>query len=214
MDLATIDHLLTTTRTVRKRLDLHRPVEHEVIERCIEIAIQAPTGSNMPRYHFVVVTDADKRASLAALYRKVAYEEYLPRRRAEQSPFPESEPAFFASVLHLADHLHEVPIHIIPCFASRVEHQGVYPQAAMYGSILPATWSLMLALRARGLGSSLTTLHLRYEGEAARILEIPSGVTQVALLPVAYFTGTDFKPAKRVPGRDRTYWNAWGATRA
>jgi nitroreductase len=214
MDLTSIDHLLTMTRAVRKRLDLRRPVEPEVIERCIEIAIQAPTGSNMPRYHFLIVTDPDKRVRLGELYCKVVHEEYLPSRRAEQSPFPETETAFFESVIYLADHLHEVPVHIIPCFATRVEDQGVYPQAAMYGSILPATWSLMLALRARGLGSSLTTLHLRYEREAAELLAIPCNVTQAALLPVAYFTGVDFKPAKRVPGRDRTYWNGWGATRA
>ena len=213
MDLASIDHVLTTTRAVRKRLNLRRRVEPELIERCIEIAIQAPTGGNLSRYHFVVVTDQDKRTRLAELYRRVAHEEYVPRRRTQPSPFPETDAAFFESVLYLAEHLHEVPVYIIPCFALRVEDQGVYMQAAMYGSILPATWSLMLALRARGLGSSLTTMHLRYEREAAELLSIPDNVTQAGLVPVAYFTGTDFRPAKRVPGRERTYWNVWGATR-
>jgi nitroreductase len=83
----------------------------------------------------------------------------------------------------------------------------------MYGCILPVAWSLMLALRARGLGSAWTTIHLMYEKEAAALLDIPEDVTQTVLIPVAYFTGDDFRPAKRIPSRDRTYWDAWGQTR-
>jgi nitroreductase len=119
-----------------------------------------------------------------------------------------------ASARYLADHLHEAPVHIIPCINGRVENAGVSAQASRYGSILPATWSLMLALRARGLGSAWTTLHLVYEKEAAELLGIPAHVTQAALLPVAYFTGDDFKPAKRLPPRERTHWDAWGQRRA
>jgi nitroreductase len=207
MDLTTVDKLLTTTRTVRKRLDLTRPVPREVIEQCLEIAIQAPTGGNIPRYHFVVVTDQAKRADLAALYKRAYLEVYSPQRQVEVR---QTDPRLIDSATYLAEHLHEVPVLIIPCVeASPV--QGVGPGA--YASILPATWSLMLALRARGVGSAWTTLHLRYEQEAAEILGIPMHIRQAVLLPVAYFSGDDFKPAKRVPARERTYWNDWGQTR-
>ena len=114
---------------------------------------------------------------------------------------------------YLAEHLHEVPVHVIPCIEGRVEEEGVMRQATTYGSILPAAWSFTLALRARGLGSAWTTLHLMHEAEAAELLEIPKDVTQAALLPVAYFTGDDFRPAPREPGRERTYWNTWGQVR-
>jgi nitroreductase len=103
----------------------------------------------------------------------------------------------------------KVPLMIIPCIAGRVEERDVMAQASLYGSILPATWSLMLALRARGLGSAYTTLHLRYEKEIAALLDIPGAFTQAALLPVAYFSGEDFKPAKRIPAAELTYWNTW-----
>ena len=102
---------------------------------------------------------------------------------------------------------------IIPCVTGRVEQAGVMAQAGLYGSILPATWSLMLALRARGLGSAWTTLHLRYEREAAALLGIPDDITQAALLPVAYITGGDLRPAKRVPAHTLTHWNRWGSRR-
>src|SRR5204862_5732688 len=119
-------------------------------------------------------------------------------------------PGVFDSATYLAEHLHEVPIHVITCVDGRVEDKGPFRQATVYGSILPATWSLMLALRARGLGSAWTTLHLLYENEVAELLGIPANVTQAALLPVAYFSGDDFKPAPRVPARERTYWDTWG----
>ena len=122
-------------------------------------------------------------------------------------------PRFVESGAHLYQHLHEVPVLVIPCIDGRFETAGVCWQATLYGSILPAVWSFMLALRARGIGACWTTDHLFYEREAAQILGIPETVTQVALLPVAYFTGTDFKPAKRLPARDRTHWNAWGFRR-
>ena len=206
MDLATVDHLLTTTRSVRKRLDLTRPVELEIIERCIEIACQAPTGSNAQGWHFVVVTDAEKRGRIATLYRQGA--EQVVQSYAD-GPFPAGDlraqqfPRFAESGAHLYQHLHEVPF----------ETAGVCWQATHYGSILPAVWSFMLARRARGIGACWTTDHLFHEREAAQVLGIPETVTQVALLPVAYFTGADFKPAKRLSARDRTHWNAWDARR-
>jgi nitroreductase len=118
-----------------------------------------------------------------------------------------------SSVVHLADHFHEVPVHIVPCIAGREGFAALGPDAgpaSFYGSILPATWSLMLALRARGLASAWTTSHLKYSGEAAALLGIPDGITQAALLPVAYLTGAQLHPAGRVPARERTYWDTWG----
>ena len=207
MDLATVDKLLTTTRTVRKRLDLSRPVEPEIIQECLEIAIQAPTGGNIPRYHFVVVTDATKRAALGAIYKRSYLEVYSPERQEETR---QTDPGLIDSANYLADHMHEVPVLIIPCVEAPPV-QGTGPGA--YASILPAVWSLMLALRARGLGSAWTTLHLRYEKESAALLGIPDHIAQAVLLPVAYYTGDDFKPARRVPARERTYWDGWDQTR-
>ena len=210
MDLATVDHLLTTTRSVRRRLDLARPVEPEVIEQCLEIAMQAPTGGNLPRAHFVVVTDRHTREGVASLYRRVFFEEYAPAISAERRV---SEAKNFGAWTYLAERLHEVPVHVIACVEGRVEGMPAAVAASRYGSVLPAVWSLMLALRARGVGSAWTTLHIRYEREAATLLGIPPDVMQVALLPVAYYHGTDFKPARRIPARERTYWNRWGAPR-
>jgi len=210
MDLATVDHLLTTTRSVRQRLDLIRPVEPEIIQKCLDIAIQAPTGGNRQGYHFVVVTDADKRAGVADLYRKAFYETWTPQRKEDVQ---QRDPRNLASYFYLAEHLHEVPVHIIPCIEGRLVGTDLFAQASSYGGILPTAWSLMLALRARGVGSAWTTVHLKYAQEAAELLGIPDPITQAALLPVAYYTGNDFKPAKRIPARKRTYWNGWNQTR-
>jgi nitroreductase len=216
MDLAVVDKLLTTTRSVRKRLDLKRPVEPAVLTKCLELAMQAPTGSNMQGWHWIVVTDAKKRAALADLYRK-AFTIYRDMNLA--GTLPENDirtsqmPRIVDSATYLADHLHEVPVHLVPCIEGRVENGGVVGQASVYGSILPAVWSFMLAARARGLGSAWTTLHLMFEQDAAQILGIPDTITQTALLPVAYFTGTDFKPAKRANEGQRIYWDQFGTTR-
>jgi nitroreductase len=219
MDLATADALLTTTRSVRKRLDLKRPVDPAVIERCIEIAFQAPTGSNRQGWHFVVVTDAAKRRVLGDLYRR-AFTAYRTMQETMAPPLPAHDPRagqmprIVDSAQYLADHLHEVPVHVIACIEGRFENGGTLAQASMYGSILPAVWSLMLALRARGLGSAWTTLHIMFEREAAELLGIPADVTQAALVPVAHFVGATFKPAARLPARQLTSWDAWGRRRA
>lgn len=213
MDLTTVDHLLTTTHSVRKRLDLTRPVEPEVIERCIEIALHAPTGGNRQGWHFVVVTDAEKRRGIGELYKKswYAYDQQRstnnPRLRSGDSQYLAQTMRVRDSAQYLADHMHEAPVLVIPCIEGRVENAGAAAQAGLYGSILPAAWSLMLALRARGLGAAWTTLHLVYEKETAALLGIPAHITQAALLPVAYYTGEDFKPAKRLPAR--AHWNQW-----
>ena len=206
MDLASIDHLLTTTRSVRKRLDLSRPVDLETVQQCIDLAVQAPDGGNLGSYHFLVVTDPDKRREIAGYYGR-GFATYL---EANRELYGER---IYDSATYLAEHFHEVPVHIITCTAGRVEDGDPFLQASRYGSILPATWSLMLALRSRGLASAWTTLHLAYEREVAKLLGIPDHITQGALLPVAHFTGDDFKPAQRIPGRERTYWDAWEQTR-
>jgi nitroreductase len=213
MDIAAVDHVLTTTRSVRRRLDLGRPVDPKVIEECLEIAVQAPTGGNIARYHFVVVTDPAKKAGVADYYRKVFFDEYLPRRTQAKPDFPERDRTFSDSAIYLAEHLHEAPVMVIPCVEARPEDKGPLAQASAYGNILPAAWSLMLALRARGLVSAWTTLHIRYEREIGALLGIPETVTQAALIPVAHSTGGDFHPARRVPARQRTYWDGWGRTR-
>jgi nitroreductase len=158
----------------------------------------------------VVVTDAAKRSELAKLYRRGLAEIYPPRR-VEQ--VQQTKAALMSSVMHLADHLHEVPVHIVPCIAGRDGFAALGPDCGpptFFGSILPATWSLMLALRSRGLGSAWTTSHLKYAREAAALLGIPDDITQAALLPVAYLAGAALHPAKRVSARERTSWDAWG----
>jgi len=212
MDLQTVDHLLTTTRSVRKRLDLERPVEREIIMECLDIAIQAPTGSNAQGWHFVVVTDAEKRAKIAEYYKK-SWDAYVtqppPPSTAKRATGGQMRKVV-SSATYLAENLQNVPVFVIPCYEGRVEKAQPFMQASLYGSIIPAGWSLMLALRARGLGSSWTTLHLLYEKEVAELLGIPANVTQTALIPIAYYTGDDFKPANRHPIEELTYWDTWG----
>jgi nitroreductase len=164
MDLATVDHLLTTTRSVRKRLDLARPVEPEIIERCLEIAIQAPSGSDRQGWHFVVITDPALKLGIAELYRK-SYARYA--ASGPQTGPGAARPQLRSSSNYLAEHYHEVPAMVLFCYEGRPEHPAPLAQAGLYGSILPAAWSFMLALRARGIGAAWTTQHQRYEHEAA-----------------------------------------------
>jgi nitroreductase len=203
----TADEVLSTTRSVRKRLDLDRPVESGVILDCLRLAVQAPTASNTQRWRWVVVTDPAKRAGLAELYRE-AGAAYL---RAAATKAEGQDARVYDSANYLADNLQRVPVHVIPCLEGRVDGADNAGSAGFYGSIIPAAWSFMLALRARGLGSAWTTLHLSREKEAAALLGIPDSVTQVALLPVAYTIGTDFKPAVRPPVEEITYWDTWGS---
>ena len=206
-DIAMTDELLATTRAVRKRLDFSRAVPREIINECLELAVQAPTGSNSQTWRWVVVDDVDKRAALAALYRKGA-EGYL-STAAEQATTGQTK-RVFDSAMYLMDNLEKAPVHVIPCVKGRPP-EGSPPLAwgSLFGSIFPAVWSFQLALRARGLGSTLTTLHLIHEREAAEALGIPDDVMQVALLPVGYTLGTDFKRASRPPVANITHWNEW-----
>lgn len=209
----TPDELLTTTRAVRRRLDLDRPVERKVIEECLAIAQQAPNGSNLQRWHFVVVTDPSKRRALADIYAKGA-EEYFANppepKGGMQGPRGEATLRLRKSALYLVEHLHEVPVLVIPCILGRTDGLPGARQASTWASILPATWSFMLALRARGLGSAFTTFLLRREKEAADLLGIPyAEVMQAGLVPVAYTKGANFRPGPREPLPTVVHWNQW-----
>ena len=207
-DLEQTDRLLTATRAVRKRLDLTRPVPRELILDCIRVATQAPAGGNVQRWRWVVVDDPDLKLGVAELYRK-AYRPYMAaQREAVEKSGRGGMEAIMSSSDHLADVLDKVPALVIPCcLDAPTGSQGMV--AGYYGSILPAVWSFMLAARSRGLGTAWTTLHLEHEAETRDLLGIPSTVTQVALTPVAYYTGDSFKPGTRRAAEEITYFNGW-----
>jgi nitroreductase len=209
------DELLSTTRAVRKRLDLERPVDLALVRECIDIATQAPTGSNAQGWHFIVVTDGDKRAQLAEWYRQTWKAVYGDPEAAVDA-MPQDDGAYIAtqrkvlrSADYLADHIGEVPVHVIPCIEGRFENGPVIMHASIWGSLLPAVWSFCLAARARGLGTCWTTLHLGREKEAAELLGIPDNVMQGALIPVAHTKGTDFKPGPRRDLDRIVHTNGW-----
>ena len=197
------DQLLSTTRAVRKRLDLSRPVERELLQECLDLAFQAPTGGNVQGWHFLLVTEAGRKRAISDLYRRS-------KRENDPSSTPPEHQRSMDSSAYLAEHLHEVPVLLVPCIEGRVENAPMLQQAVTWGSILPATWSFMLAARSRGLGTAWTSLHLAYEREAAAVLGIPyEQVMQVALIPVAHTVGTDFKPGPRTRGDQRVHWDRW-----
>ena len=206
------DQLLTTTRTVRKRLDLTRPVPEELIRDCLEVALQAPSGSNRQGWHWIVVTDAGQRRAIGEVYRR-STEQYLASSGAAGKLFGDDplrapvQQRVGDSVAYLAEHMAEVPVLVLPCLY--VEKLPTGNQAGLWGSLHPAIWSFMLAARARGLGTAWTTLHLVYEDEVAAILGLPEGIRQAALIPTAYYTGTDFRPAARQPLDEVLHRDRW-----
>jgi nitroreductase len=209
------DQLLSTTRSVRLRLDLTRPVARSLIEECLNLAQQAPSGGNQQGWSFVVVTDRDKRQALGTLY-KQGWDVYLKsissRLTADSAATMPSRDVLrvYRSAQHLADHMGDVPVLVVPCIAGRTENEGVAEQAGQWGSILPAVWSFMLAARARGLGTCWTTLHLAHEREAAELLGIPyDDVMQTALIPVAHTLGDEFRPGPRRPLDTIAHWEQW-----
>lgn len=211
MDTEVVDRLLTTTRAVRRKLDLERPVELDVVMECLRIAVQAPTAGSTQTWRWLVVTDQNTRTALGALFREVG-NEYL-RRKVEAAGAHADSPGFkrsLASAQHLVDVIERVPVLVIPCVVGRPTG-GNDALAVFYGGIFPAIWNFQLALRSRGLGSTLTTYHLEREAEAAAILGIPDEITQVALLPIAYSTTDDFRPGPRQPVETLTYLDRWGS---
>jgi nitroreductase len=207
-DTRVTDELLSTTRAVRRRLDFARPVEPAVILECIGLAQQAPTATNAQDWRWLVVTDTDKKAAIAEAYRGGCLA-YLERGATEEED-PQTK-RVYESALQLAKTIHDVPLLVIPCIQRELEGLGIVSLASAFGSILPAAWSFVLALRSRGLGTVWTTAHLWNQDVARDVLGIPEGVTQVAMFPVAYTIGTDFKPADRPPPESITSWNEWGA---
>jgi nitroreductase len=212
----TPDQILSTTRAVRKRLDLTRLVEPELLRECIELAVQAPTSSNAQRWHFVVVTNAEKRRALGEFYRQGWNAAYgsdgarNQRSRPQDPALAHTQERVLSSAAYLAEYMHEVPVLIVPCIQGRFEESSSAAQASAWGSILPAVWSFMLAARTRGLGTAWTTLHLLHEREAAETLGIPyEEVTQAALIPVAHTLGTDFKPGPRKSLDRVVHWDQW-----
>ncbi|HUG84548.1 MAG TPA: nitroreductase family protein [Euzebya sp.] len=208
------DELLTTTRAVRKRLDLSREVPLDLVRDCLEVALQAPSGSNMQRWEWLVIADAEQRAAIGQVYRR-AYEVY------EQSPsnarnMPTDDPDRRAvqmrvseSATYLSHHMGEVPVLVIPCLHASSGALRAGNQAGLWGSILPAAWSYMLAARARGLGTAWTTLHLMHEAEVAQLLGLPDGIVQAALIPTAFYTGDTFGPAPRRPLEEVLHIDGW-----
>jgi nitroreductase len=208
-----VDEVLTTTRSVRKRLDMEKPVPREVLLECLELAVQAPTGSNAQGWQWMFVEDADKKKALGDIYRASfeMYRQAPPPEYAEGDLRGEQRSRVVSSAEYLAEHMHEAPWLLVPCLEGRVDEA---PQlgASFWGSLLPAAWSYMLALRSRGLGSAYTTLHLLGDGEkqAAEILGIPfEKYSQGGLFPIAYTKGTDFKPAKRLPVEQIVHWDTF-----
>ncbi len=238
LDVAQADLLLTTTRSVRRRLDLTRPVPRHLIEAALEVAVQAPTAENEQNWHWLVVTDPRPRQALAEVFQRVwrFHRTDMGARSSRRRNTPAAR-RLEDSVARLAETIAEVPVLVLPCLVgpppnataldeawqARIATTALPPDnpihrsrvgparlSRYYGSIYPAIWSFQLALRARGLGSTITCLHLPFAEAVGAALGIPQAVSQICLLPVAYTIGTDFSPARRVPARDRTYWQRWG----
>ncbi|MCW2661134.1 MAG: nitroreductase [Mycobacterium sp.] len=208
-----VDEVLTTTRSVRKRLDFDKPVSREVLMECLDLALQAPTGSNSQGWQWVFVEDDEKKKAIGDIYRARA----LPYLSSPSAEYPEGDTRgermgkVRDSATYLAERMHEAPVLLIPCLEGRGE-QAPLSGVSFWASLFPAVWSFCLALRSRGLGSCWTTLHLLDDGEqqAAEVLGIPyDKYSQGGLFPIAYTKGTDFRPAKRLPAEQLTHWNAW-----
>lgn len=206
-DLAEVDRLLTTTKQVRKRLDLDRPVPRELLLDCIDIAQHAPMGGNLERNRWLVVDDPELKAAIAPLYQQVGRPYLAANAGAEVDA---AQQRVIDSATFLVDHIAEVPAMVIALRLDRLPAGASNADVAGYhGSVAPGVWSFQLAARARGLGSAWTTFHLVHEQEVAELLGIPDSVTQVALLPVGFYTGSSFTPAKRRPASEITYFNRW-----
>ncbi|WP_066362489.1 nitroreductase family protein [Herbidospora mongoliensis] len=210
----TPDELLSTTRAVRKRLDFTRPVPRTLIEECVDLAVQAPTGRNRQRWHFLVVTEPERRRAVADLFLRAlplsTGQPLTDQDHWRMNYHPESTAGVFDGLRHLIDNIHRVPAFVIPAVEGRTDHAPVSVQAGAWGSILPAVWSFMLAARARGLGTTWTTAQGPLEAELAQVLGVPyDEVMLAAFIPLAYTIGTDFKPARRIPRERVLHWDRW-----
>lgn len=209
-DLQQTDALLTTTRAVRKRLDLDRPVPRELVTECLEIAIQAPTASNSQTWRWMVIDDPEKRRAIAGLYRSAVADRQKVTEPWDSIAGTAQTDRVHDSAGYLRANLERVPVLVIACVEGRpAPGAGPASLSATYGSIMPAIWSFQLALRSRGLGSVFTSVLAFREREVAALLGIPDNILQVAMIPVAYAIGTDFKRASRLPVSGITHWNQW-----
>ncbi|HKF77392.1 MAG TPA: nitroreductase family protein [Candidatus Dormibacteraeota bacterium] len=209
----TAHEVLTTTRAVRRRLDFQRPVSRDLLLECLQVAVQAPTGSNRQEWQFVFVQDPERKRAVAEHYGR-AWDAYAAQPRPvypEGDVRRDHQPAVVSSARYLRERMHEAPWLMIPCIQGRVRQgAGTVEQAGLWGSIVPAFWSFLLAARARGLGTAYTTLHLVYEREVADVLGIPyDRYTQAGLTPIAYYSGDGFRPAARLPLESVAHWNGW-----
>jgi nitroreductase len=199
-----VDRLLTTTRAVRRRLDLQRPVPLDVVVECLRLALQAPTGNNWQTWRWLIITNPAVREAIGDLYRN-APERSAPAPTASAPSDADRQARLMGSAEHLLERMHEVPVLVVPCI------EDVGGAAGWPPSIYPAVWSFMLALRSRGLGSVLTTAHLFRREEADLLLGVPDGFVQACLVPVAYYSGTDFRPAPRQPVEEVAFLDRWGS---
>jgi len=209
MPSMSVDEALVTTRTVRQRLDLDRPVDRQTVVDCLRLAFQAPNGSNQQRWQWLLIDDPEVRRDVAAIY-SASFGDFTPRPEDRSDYSSASAQRMSRSVMYLRDNLERVPVLVIPTLRGRLDGEDIFYQASLWGSILPAVWSFMLALRARGLGSAWTTIHLHREREMAELLRIPfDQYTQAGLFPVAYTLGTDFKAGDRALSESAVRWNHW-----
>ena len=198
-DLTQIDEVLSTARSVRRNLDFERPIEREVLYDCIDVAVQAPTGIAGENWRFVIVDEAEPKAAIAEIYREVLLNIFAER----DMPMKPTHKA-------LIERLHEIPAMIFVCVDGAPLGEEVSSNVAFYGSILPAAWSLMLALRARQIGATWTSLLSSRQEEVADVLHIPDGVVQTVMLPVGYTKGATMRRAARQPAAEVSFWNRWG----
>jgi nitroreductase len=209
-DLTETDRLLMTTKAVRRRLDLTRPVPRDIVVECLRLASYAPNASNLQEWRWIVVDDRATCAKIGEQYRKVTVPAVTPMLEAKLARGDEAGARISRSILYLADHMGEVPVLVLPCFHLKPDASTPFPQVSrMFSSIYPSVWSFQLALRSRGLGSAFTTAHTLDEPAMADILGIPDGWTQTCLIPVAFTTGGDFKPSARRPIEESIGWNGW-----
>ncbi|TDC04031.1 nitroreductase family protein [Nonomuraea longispora] len=238
-DLGEVDRLLTTTRSVRRRLDVERPVPAEVVREALELAVQAPTAQNLQHWRWIVITEEKVRLGVAEQFRQARWLDRYRGTRSRRGRREAESRRLQDSADSVVELIAKVPVLVVPCMVGRPpdigridaewtgrgyrfdpddirsrSRMGAMMASNFYGSIYPAIWSFQLALRSRGLGSTITCMNLMFPGPFAELLGIPEVVTPICVLPVAYTVGTDFRPAPRVPAGERTFWNRWGIEEA
>jgi nitroreductase len=193
-----VDEVLSTARSVRRKLDYERPVPRQLLLDSIAVAVQAPTGIAGENWRFLIVDAPEQKAQIAKIYSEV-----LVNLMAERGlPVKPTHKA-------LIERLHEIPAMIFVCVDGLPVTDAISSQVGYYGSILPAAWSLMLALRARGLGTTWTTLLSARQEAVKAVLNMPAHAMQTVMLPVAYTKDAVLRRAERLPPEVVTYANRW-----